>query len=219
MANMDRDGLVAELQARGWGRFTASQLQKYLDWALQDLYAMARFPRSTLTIATISGTVLDVIPFSTVATANELVQQVKKVFVKASTDIFELAPASEEFFSETMWPNTQDPSPTKGAYPATYFVYDLNLFLYPKPNSAVDIFVHYLLREDGFTSGTDTTGLPERFDKAVLYQAEVICSRRAHDVENMAIAQQALGDFLLSEVGQSGQEMEEKYDRVVPWRP
>jgi len=219
MANLDRDGFVTELQVRGWSRFTSVQLQKYLDWALQDIYGMARFPRSTLGVSTISGTVLDIIPFATISGGGgELVHQVKGVQVKYSGEVMVVDPASEVDYMEFMYPNTQATNPVLAAYPVVYFISGTNLYLYPKPQAAVDLFIHRLLREDVFTGGTDVTGLPERFDKAVLAQTETICNRRAHDPEGYAIAQACVRDFMLDELGLQGEQMEEQYDRVVPWR-
>jgi hypothetical protein len=219
MANMQRDEFVTELNARGWSRFTSTQLQKYLDWALQDIYGMARYNRSTLTVTTVSATVLDLIPFATVsAGAAELVHQIKAVFAKYGTDLYPVEAASEDQFINTIYVNRLATNPVKAAYPVLYYVYQLGVHLYPKPQAAVDIIIHSLLREDTFTGGTDVTGLPERFDKAVLAQTEAFCYRRAHDPEGFSFAQATVRDFILDELGLEGMEMEEKADRVTPWR-
>jgi hypothetical protein len=51
----------------------------------------------------------------------------------------------------------------------------------------------------------------------VLAQTEVYCFRRAHNPEGMLMAQQAVRDFLLDELSMADQEMDERYDRVLPW--
>jgi len=219
MANMTRDQFVAELQARGWSRFLAAQLEKYLDWALQDIYGKARFDRSVLSMVVVAATELDVIPFSTISGAgNELVNEIKAVYIQQSgQEPQKIAPATEEDFLTVIWPNTESPAPDLGV-PDMYFVYDLNVYLYRKPYPAVDVHIHHMLREDTFSGGSDTTSLPERFDKAILALAEVHCNRRSHNYEDMAAAQAVFDQFLLDELGREGMQMAERTDRVLPWR-
>jgi hypothetical protein len=211
--------MVAELQARGWSRFTATQLEKYLDWALQDVYGKAKFDRSTLSTAVVAGTVLDVIPFTTISGGGaELVNEVKAVYVKQTgREPQKLEPATEEVFLEIMWPNSQSPAPDQGV-PDMYFVYDLNVHLYRKPSPAVDVHVHHMLREDTFSNGADVTSLPERFDKAIIALAEVHCNRRSHNYEDMSAAMAVFDQFLLDELGIEGMQMAERTDRIEPWR-
>jgi len=211
--------MLTELQSRGWSRFVSTDLERYLDWALQDIYGMAMLPRSTLGIYNAAATVLDVIPFTTISGGGaELVQQVKRCHTKYSGEVLTVDSASESEFMEFMYPNTLAANPVKAAYPIKYFVYDLGVYFYPKPQAAIDLYIHYLLREDVFSGPTDTSGLPERFDKTIIAQAEVHCYRRAHEPEGYALAQATVRDFMLEELGMAGEEMEEKYDRVVPWR-
>lgn len=218
MANMTRDQLRDELKVRGWSRFTDAQLEKYLDWSLQDIYGMAKFPRSTLTTFTLVASVLDVIPFATISGASaELVQEIRSVYVKQDGVVTRLRPVEEDYFLSVMRPNTMASSPTTGL-PAVYFVFDLAVVLYPKPSEAVDIVVDHLLREDNFTSASDTSGLPERFDKAIIAQTEVHCNRRAHDYEAMLVAENEARRFVFEELGQSGSDMREEQERVLPWR-
>ena len=219
MANMSRDQMVAELQARGWSRFLPAQLEKYLDWALQDIYSKASFNRSVLSTATVVGTELDVIPFTTISGGSaEAVNEVKGVYFKFDgAEPRKLEPATEEEFLNVMWPNSQSPAPDVGT-PEMYFVYDQALHLYPKPSPAVDVFIHHMLREDTFSSGSDTTSLPERFDKGIIMLAEVHCNRRSHNYEDMGAAQVVFDQFLLDELGRAGSEMTERVDRIMPWR-
>jgi hypothetical protein len=218
MAAMTRDELVAELNVRGWSRFTPVQLQKYLDWALQDIYGMAKYPREAMAVSAIAGSVLDVIPFTTIAGGAELVHQIKTVQVKRGTTVYRVDPGTEEQFQDFMYANTIQTNPVKSAVPQLYFISNLSIYLYPKPQAVVDYHVHHLKREDSYSGGTDVSGLPERFDKAILAQAETICCRRAHDPENYALAAAAVSAFLLDELGLEGGQMEEQYDRVQPWR-
>jgi hypothetical protein len=103
-------------------------------------------------------------------------------------------------------------------YPTHYYVYDLAVILYPKMQTAVDVYVHHLLREDVFSGASDVTALPERFDKVVIAQAEVYCYRRAHETEGMIVSQQYVDEFFLSELGMAGATMEEEQERVMPYR-
>lgn len=217
MANLTRDDMVAELQKRGWSRFTATDLQRYLDWALQDIYGKAKFNRSSLATYTQADTLLDKIPYASIAGAEELVNEVKTVYVQQqSTAPQKVVAATEDVFIETIWPNTLDPAPDRGV-PSMYFVYDREVVLYPTPYPALDVIIHYAVREDVFTSGGDTTNLPERFDKAIIALAEVHCNRRSHNYEDMSAAQAVFDEFLLNELGAAGGEMHERIDRVMPW--
>jgi hypothetical protein len=219
MPNMTRDELVSELQVRGWSRFTATQLQKYLDWALQDIYGMARYPRSSTGVSVITNSVLDLVPFATISGAGaELVHQIKSVQVKSGANLYTVEPATEPDFYAFMYPNIQQANPVKAAYPNQYFVYNLGIYFYPRPNAGVDYHIHRLMRGDVFSGGTATSGLPERFDKVIVAQTEAICCRRAHDTEGFAFAQSVVRDFIMDELGLEGSQSEEQYDRVVPWR-
>ena len=219
MANMTRDDMVAELQARGWSRFTPASLEKYLDWALQDIYGKAPFERSVLSTANVPSTELILIPFSTISGgADELVGEIKAVFIKQSgQEPQKLIPATEREFLDMIWPNSQSPTPQSGV-PSQYFVYDLNVYVYPKPSPAVDIIIHHMRREDTFSGSGDITSLPERFDKAIIALAEVHCNRRSHNYKEMGAAQVVFDKFLLDELGRSGMQMGERVDRVQPWR-
>lgn len=219
MANMTRDEMVTELQARGWSRFTAAQVQRYLDWGLQDIYARSSYPRSVMGVTTVAGFTGQTTPFTTLSGAGaELVHKVVRVLTLYSTEIIELLAADEDYFWSVMWPNSQKSSPDKGAHPTHYYVHDLLVYTYPQPHAAVTLYIHHLLREDVFSGGTDTTGLPERFDKAVIAAAEVHCARRARDVETMGLAQAMVDQFILDELGQSSMQMAELTERIDPWR-
>lgn len=218
MAVMTRDELVAELKVRGWSRFTDAQLQKYLDWALQDIYGMAHYPRATTAVSVIANSVLDVIPFATIAGGAELVHQIKTIQVKQGANVYRVEPATEEQFQDFMYANTVQTNPVKTSVPQLYFISNLSIYLYAKPQAGVDYHVHHLKREDAYSGGTDVSGLPERFDKAILAQAESICCRRAHDTEGYQFAALTVSEFLTNELGLEGEQMEEQYDRIVPWR-
>lgn len=219
MANMTRAQFVTELQARGWSRFTAAELQKYLDWALQDLYGKAKYDRSVKTVTTVNDTVLDVHAFSSLSGgSDEAIHDISSVYVQQTgVDPVKLEPASDEDFEDWLWPNSLTANPDLGV-PTMYYVYDLKLYLYPKPNVALDVHVHHMLREDTFSGDGDTTSLPERFDKAIIMLAEIHCNRRAHNVEELAVAQSTFETFLMEELGMAGRTMAERTDRVQPWR-
>ena len=219
MANMTRAQMVTELTNRGWSRFASTDLERYLDWALQDLYNMAKLPRSTLSVFTSTALTDDEIPFTTITAAGaELVHQIKAVYVKYSGEVIKLEAADPEYFMAAIWPNLQATNPIKAPYPTHYYIYDLTVILYPKMEAAVDVYVHHLLREDVFSGASDTTALPERFDKAEIAQAESYCYRRAHEPEGMAMAQGMVREFLLDELGMAGAEMDEKQDRVISYQ-
>ena len=221
MANLTRDLMVAELQSRGWSRFVATDLERYLDWALQDIYGMAKFDRSTLNVYA-PGVVpaTSNVPFSTISGSSaELVHQIKAVFVGDGTHVFRLEPANEEFFLEVMWLNSQlGEQADLAPHPTHYYVFDRAVFLYPIAQASIPVWIHHLLREDVFSGASDTTALPERFDKAVIAQAEVHCNRRAHDYEGMGIALGEVSRFMMDELGMANTQMDEDYERVVPWR-
>jgi hypothetical protein len=209
--------MVAELQARGWSRFTQAQLEKYLDWALQDVYSKAPYDRSTISVFTAAGTELDNFTFTSIGGTAESINEVMAVYYRrTNTDPVKVRAATDKEFMDVIWPNTQTANPHRGA-PVMYYVFDLAVLLYPKPQPAMDVYIHHMLREDIFTSGSDVTSLPERFDKAIIALAEVHCNRRSHNYEDMSAAQLIFDEFLLAELGQSASTMGERVQRVQPW--
>lgn len=218
MANMTRDNFRDELKKRGWSRFLDADLEKYCDWALQDLYAKSGYPRSVTTVSEVAGVISDEVGFDDFVAASELVRSVDRVFVEQGGKMFQLEPANESMFFEVIWPNVKNTANPNLAVPSHYYAYDLSIFLYQRPQTAVDLHVHYQVRRDTFSSGSDTSGLPERFDKGIVMLAEVHCYRRAHEQEGLAVAMASFQDFLMEELGMEGSTMKEEQERVMPWQ-
>lgn len=219
MANLTRDNLRDELKKRGWSRFLDADLERYLDWSLQAIYRKGKFPRSKTDIATIVGTILDRIPFASIAATTEAVRQIMAVYVRQDTaQPQKVEPATDEEFSSGIWPNTVASSPNLAAIPSRYYVYDGELILYPKPQVAIDVIVHHITRGDTFANGAATSGLPERFDKSIIDMAEGFCAERARDYERAAIAFGSAERALAEELHVEATQMAERQERVLPYR-
>lgn len=218
MANMTRDNMVTELQSRGWGRFLAADLQRYLDWALQDMYSKAGFRRDNVTPFTVAASTADVLTFATIsAAAADNIREVLSVYVKYNGVLYQVEAATPETFSSLVWPNTQGVTKDQASVPEYYYVYDEQVFLYPTPTQAVDYIIHCVVRDDVFTSGTDVTDLPQRFDKGVLMLAESHCFRRARDYEGLGVCQAIFDKWLLDELAVQGQVMAQDSPRVTAY--
>lgn len=217
MAAMTRLNMVDELKAHGWSRYGDASLQRYLDWALQTTYGEGSFDRSAPDSTTVSATTNDQLTFASIAGASsELLQAVLNVRVKLSGVVTKLTHAGREYFEEVIRPNTAAAQPLTGL-PQYYYVYDSNVVLYPKPQVAVDVTIDFLRRKDSFSGDSDTTGVPERFDKIVVGWAEVYCHRRAREVNEMINMERHVRDMMLRELGQEESDSRERYERVVPW--
>jgi len=218
MAAMTRANIRTELQSKGWSRFLAADLDRYTDWALQTVYGEGSFDRSVRDTTTVGGTILDQVPFATVsAGAAELVQSIREVLVKdVSGNIHKLTYASDSYFMSTLRPNISSTTPLTGV-PHYYYIYDLVVVLYPKPNVAMDVIIDWMRRKDAFTNDADTTGLPERFDKIVVAWAEVFCHRRAREMNEMMNMERTARDMMLRELGQEMSVAAEGSGRVTPW--
>lgn len=217
MANLTRANLRDELKKRGWSRFLDTDLDRYLDWALQDMYGKAGFDRASKQIATVASISESFITFVDIAGSDGAIRSVDRLFVQYGNDTFPVEAAESELFFGTMWPNAMASTPDTANYPSHYYVYDNQVWLWQKPSSSLTFFVHYELREDTFANDGDTSGLPERFDKAILMLAEIHCCRRAKEFEEMAVAMNAFQEFLNEELGMEGSQMTEEQERVMPW--
>lgn len=219
MANMTQAQFVTELKVRGWDRFADAELQRYLDWALQDLHGKFGYDRSLMqtysdpVFATVS------LPLATMS-PGEGVREVSEIWAAQTADDrpSPVAPADEMRWHNLIRPNSIDSSPALAALPALYYVDALTIYFYPKPQSPCRLTVQYLLRKDAFSpADTGVSGLPERFDKALLAQTEWHCYRRANDTDGMSIAGSEVDRFLSEEMGMAGQTMAERVRRVEPW--
>jgi len=219
MAKLTQDGFIAELGARGHSRFLSTQLIVYLNWGLQDVYAMGRFDRTVKSVVEVLAGTDDTIAFALLNGGGdpEGVQQVSAVMVRYQGDVTQLRAAEEDEFFQIMLPNTLKTNPDKGL-PSIYYIYDQIAYVYPKPANALDLYFHVLLREDTFLSGADVSNLPERFDKAILARTEVHCYRRAHNIDAMAVAANEAREFFLDELGMKAAESPAEFERVEPWR-
>lgn len=197
MASMTRVNMKTELQARGWSRFGSTELDKYLDWALAELYAMGNFPRSQMSLTEIASQTTMTIAFTSILT-NEGIDQIEAVQVKdPSGTVRKLTHASDVYWQNTIFPASRETSPLTGPV-QYYYVWDFTVYLYPKPEVAVAVTVHYTVKKDLFSGDSDTTGLPERYDPVVVALAEVHCARRARDYDGLMRAQQWVRDYFLT---------------------
>jgi hypothetical protein len=219
MPNLTRTGMRDELKAHGWSRFTDSQLDVYLDWALQETYSEGAFERSVYdTYLTTNFVKNNTIGFSQISGSNgEDVQQIRKVWVADpdGKDPRPLKPADRDYFWNVM--RGTDQSHISEGAPAYYYAHDLQLFIFPIPNTAVSVIVDYLRRKDSFAGNSDTSGLPQRFDKIIIVWAEAFCHRRARELQEMVNAERQARDMMLRELGMEGMTMYEGHSRVVPW--
>ena len=215
MAALTRDQMVTELQSRGWSRFAAADLQRYLDWALRDLYVSGRFEHQTRASASVAATAMTTVTVAGVETAGSFkIGAIEAVSAtRSSGDVVRLSPATEQMFLDLILPASRESSPNTGD-PTHYYLWDETIYIYPKPSVSTTITVDVLTRETAFTGGSDTTGLPEEFDKVVVALAEVHCYRRAHDYEGMAVAQNHARQMILDEMGATADRMREQYDRI-----
>ena len=219
MANMTRDEMRDELKAHGWSRFTDAQLVRYLDWGLQEVYSEGDFQRVAYVSTIRDDKTSPVVSFEELSGSSdpELVQQIRRVWIEDpdETNTYTLLPADREFFWNVMR-HQGGPDATTGK-PTYYFVWDLMIHIYPGQTSAKRVGVDWLRRKDSFASGSDTSGLPQRFDKVVITWAEVFCHKRARELQEMVNAERQARDLLLREMGMEGMTMYEEHSRVTPW--
>lgn len=208
MANMTRDELVTELQARGWNRYTAAQLQKYLDWALQEVYRRGQFPSfqpdtSAGAFNPVGGATLGLLTLVGGSDGRFAVSVDKVTFYNSAGAARPLMAADATFFEEVIHPNALTPTASGRiiGFPEYYYLYDEFLYFYPVPDVTYNYSIVSKERTDSFGSGSATTApLPERFDPAVLAFAEMICNRRARDYDAMAIAESIGQTIIDSEI-------------------
>lgn len=217
MTQLTRDNFVEELQLRGHGRFPTESLERYLDWALQDVYRQGKFDtvqdlESSDPLA--AGT--SAIPFTDIAASASGIHSIDAVYIKNSTGtVFTLDEATRERFWGDIYPNSMtDVSLQTRQQPSQYYVHGEAVFLFPTPDTAYTWHIHYTGRADSFASGSATSGLPERMDTAVLAAAEMQCCKRARDSEGFAIAQAALNALINLEVGNENRQFTEEAPRI-----
>lgn len=211
MAQMTRDDFVTALQARGWNRFIATDLQRYLDWGLRDIVRAVNFKDEQQAVSLAAQSVSP-IAFSSINSG--LVQTIDKVINVTANYENELDPLPSEEFYEFWLPN---PDREIGV-PDWYYVYEKKLYLIPYPQQAFDFVIHITGRINGFAGGSSTSGLPEYFDEAILPSAESYCFRRAHETDRMAVAQAEVRRILLDQLAADGMQSSEEEDRVIPYR-
>lgn len=218
MANLTRLEIVDELKTHGWSRYLDASLQRYVDWGLQRTYSEGSFDRSVRDETTVPATTLDQISFTAISIGSaELVQSIRQVMVRLpNANARKLRYASDSYFERIIRPNMEATTPLDG-YPGYYYVWDLNVVLYPKPNPAIDVIVDWMRRKDVFTSDADTTGLPERFDKIVLAWTESYCHRRAREFTEQLNLERSAREMMLVELGQEMSVAQEGSGRVRPW--
>jgi len=217
MTQLTRDVFVAELQSRGHGRFTTASLNRYLDWALQDVYRMGKFEAVKDTQA--NGVLVlgdATVSFTVIATAAVNLHAINAVYIKdASGNLSPLEPARREAFWGDIFPNFLAPDATRlKGQPTQYYVYGEDLYLWPICDGAYTWYVHYTGRADSFASGAATSGLPERMDSAVLAAAEIQCCRRARDLTALALAEATLNDLINHELANEHRQFNEEYARI-----
>lgn len=223
MANMTRDELVTELKARGWNRFTDAQLQKYLDWALQEVYRRGQFPSFQDDSATGSFNPASTtnLSFQTLGgTADRIVSVQQVLFINDYGQAVPLTPATEEFWLEVMQGNNLTPVANGRVvgFPELYYVSDRFINFYPVPDKTYTYYVYSRERDNTFTTGASQSGLDETFDAVILAFAEMICNRRARDYDAMAIAESVAQSMLELEIANSNRVFEHEYPRVVGYR-
>lgn len=218
MANLTRDQLVTELKVRGWSRFQDSELQAYLNWGLQEVYRRASWPAIVSALVTVSSNTDGSIEFSSINAAPDLIHVIDRVHVKTSADdVIELDALPEDAYWSVVAPNFARTNPNKGM-PVGYAIERKTLWLHPIPISAVDVLVAHRLRTDTFSSGSATTGMPERMDLLVLLATERLCYHRAKDFEGMIVTESLFSETLMKELGQQGMLDSEFPRRVIPYR-
>lgn len=218
MANMTRTQMRSELKSHGWSRFADADLDRYLDWALQTTYGEGAFNRSVRTETTVPNVTSDRITFAAITgDTAETLQRVEQVMVKEVDGMArKLKYANDRYFNAIMRPNLDTNTPLISS-PSYYYVWDLNVVLYPKPNNAITVIVDFNKRKDAFESDSAVSGLPERFDKIVIAWAEVFCHRRARETQEMATMQASARDMMLRELGQEEMVAAEGTGRSIPW--
>lgn len=218
MAGMIRDEFVTELQARGWSRFAAVDLQKYLNWGLQDVYRLGKFPLTNDASATAAFAADDFsIPYGVIESGGtSLIHSIDAVYLKdAGGNPYKLDSASNHEFLATIYPNTLRTAVGRiKNLPIEYYAQGETLYFYPAADQAYVWVVQYTKRADIFTAGGANSGLPERFDIGVLFATEVHCARRARDYDAMAVAANALDKFIADETATENKGFDEEYPRV-----
>ena len=213
MAAMTRDQIVTELKSRGWSRFADADLQRYCDWGLRDVMREAKWA-DTVEVSTETGVTAATIPFSDIDSGN--VRQIQRVYRKTANEEAWLAPlGDDDFFHNWLYADMTD-SAQKGL-PTRYYVYDNKIYLILAPNKAHDFDIHYVKRITAF-NGNSVSGLPERFDEAIVPAAEAYCFRRAHEWDAMAVAQSEVRRIVLHELVEDNQAWSERQRQVVPHR-
>jgi len=216
MSAMTRDQMVTELQDRGWSRYAAASIQKYLDWGLRDVLVSGRFEANLRASTQVTATAMDSVTITAIETAASPLKVGSIEGLSATRsggDVVPLEPATAELFRDVILPTARLASPDTGD-PTHYYLWDLIAYIYPKPTTSTTITVDFLASKNAFSGGSDTTGLPEGFDRAVIAAAEVHCYRRAHDYEGMAVAANIMRQVILEERNADADMMREQVDRI-----
>ena len=212
MAALTRDAFVTELQSRGWSRFTAAELQQYLDWGLRDIVRMANWTASRKTVA-IADVATPTVAFSAIDAGG--VKQIDNVYITDDYKEDRLNVYGDEAFEEWL---AQDPAlPSNKGQPTHYYAYQDKLYLILAPDAPYDLSVWYVEDISGF-GGNNVSGLPERLDEAILPAAEMYCFRRAREWEAMGVAFSEVNRIVTWELARQGSVMADRERRVAPYR-
>lgn len=218
MAQMTRAQFELELQARGWNRYDEAFLDRYLDFALQDIYRECRFPTVQDQIFTgVLAANAQSVTMATIAGAAGTVGTIEGYWLeRGNTQSFAVRAAKDWEWEQLIQPNIQlvgTSNEVKGS-PRMYYPHGDTIWVYPTPDAAHDQRILWTRDEVIFANDGDVSGLPERFDSLILLAAEVHCNRRARDYESMAICQQMLNDALLKELARQSQRFQQEPGRV-----
>lgn len=212
MAQLTRAGIRAELQARGFDAYGSTQLDKYIDWAVNHVGRTARWLWEEQTTAvTLDPGEYRVTQADLGAT---VLASVERVFVTTTNYERQLEPMDSRTFFRDWFALDLSVSSRRGE-PQYYSMRASDIYIVPPPIATRVVNVIWSGVEV-LGIDTDMPNLPEEFEEAIVLAAGMRCHTRAREYEDAQVLRaqldEAINDLLVRETFLFG----ESPDRVVP---
>lgn len=212
MAKLDLDGFREELIGRGFSGFNPDQLDRYINWGYLRVARKTRWTWEQ-TAVTIPQTAGD----ATIDFADlPHVKSIKAVSITTPTVEQRLQAMGEDYFLKNWMPFDLTDSKFRGE-PSYYYIWRNTIYLLPPPTSDRTVVVEYWQQPTPLDGNNKQTVTDEIYDEGILLEAEVVCHRRAKEVELMGYAKAELAEFYADLYAQDEFQMDEEPERVEPY--
>lgn len=209
---------VAELQARGFDGFSASDLGTYVN---RGYFHVARknlwyWEQTTDALTVVAGSAyVDLWPTPGGELPN--FRSLDKVYVTTAGKQKKLSILNEdEFFDD--WLSRDLTAASNRSESSSYYVWQNRLYILPPPQTDLDILVHYHRRVSAMVSPTDQPLTPVHLDEAILDAALIRCHGRASEL-GLAASKRADLEEVFDDMRDDEEEiMDEQQERVTPDR-